>query len=169
MTLPPGELLTREGDATDEMFVLKSGVVRLVKSLKTSQTFRWPTDKKPDDDDSFSFSMHGDPLSGLKGPVEFKRAPALSASGREIIDSALKMPSERQVSGFTPLERRESLSGRRGSVDGRRLSLRRGSDANPTLQGRRLLLRRRGWFSQDTSTARATKRPRFVFFAVHVV
>lgn len=31
VTLQPGELLTREGDATDELFVLKSGAVRLVK------------------------------------------------------------------------------------------------------------------------------------------
>ena len=39
-----GELLTREGEAIDELFVLKSGVVRLVKWLRTTETVRWPTD-----------------------------------------------------------------------------------------------------------------------------
>ena len=47
VTLGPGELLTRQGEATDELFILKSGVVRLVKTLRTTETFRWPTDKRP--------------------------------------------------------------------------------------------------------------------------
>ena len=66
VTLPPGELLAREGDSTDELFVLKSGVVRLVKSLKTSETFRWPTTKRPEDEedaDSDNVSGRCDVLS----------------------------------------------------------------------------------------------------------
>ena len=126
VTLPPGELLTREGDATDEMFVLKSGAVRLVKSLKTTQTFRWPTTRTLEDDESFSFTTHGDELTGLRGPVEFKRAPSLSASGREALDSALKKPEERER-GMTPLDRRTSITNRRGSTDARRSSIRRSS------------------------------------------
>lgn len=43
VTVPAGELLAREGDTTDELFVLKSGAVRLVKSLLTREVSRWPT------------------------------------------------------------------------------------------------------------------------------
>ena len=50
VSLGPGELLTREGEATDELFILKSGLVRLVKSLRTRETCRWPTDKVPSDE-----------------------------------------------------------------------------------------------------------------------
>ena len=50
VSLGPGELLTREGEATDELFILKSGLVRLVKSLRTREKCRWPTDKVPSDE-----------------------------------------------------------------------------------------------------------------------
>ena len=79
-----------------------------------------------EDDESFSFTTHGDELTGLRGPVEFKRAPSLSASGREALDSALKKPEERER-GMTPLDRRTSITNRRGSTDARRSSIRRSS------------------------------------------
>ena len=92
VSLSAGELLTREGDASDELFVLKSGIVRLVKSLHTSEIFRWPTtktsadsvenaDKEPKDVGAFQDPLSPDALS-------FKSAPGMSAEEYSVINEA---------------------------------------------------------------------------------
>ena len=84
ITLPPGELLTREGDATDELLVLKSGVVRLVKNLNTSETFTWPTSKRPQDAAGDISEFPGSRLiSSLDGALDYSEVDVAARSDHE--------------------------------------------------------------------------------------
>jgi CRP-like cAMP-binding protein len=47
VTAPPGALVMRQGDASDELFVVRSGEVRLLKSMLTREVARWPSTKAP--------------------------------------------------------------------------------------------------------------------------
>jgi CRP-like cAMP-binding protein len=135
VTLSPGELLTREGDATDEMFVLKNGAVRLVKSLKTTEKFRWPTDKTPEEGTSCKQSKSSGAEEDILSSVKFTRAPTLRSEARETLDTALNSAMEAphmllararggaQAPAYMPLPPPEA-GGRRGSV--RRGSVRDG-------------------------------------------
>jgi CRP-like cAMP-binding protein len=117
VSLPAGELLTREGDATDEVFVLKSGVVRLVKSLQTAETFRWPTTKRPADfaetkqDSGDSDVDHHDPCSPDK--IIFRQAPGISAEKYSVLAAAVQADAPPPGASFPPrVNRRVSRESR---------------------------------------------------------